>query len=74
MALSGKKKHDYSTEEIAILECVIDYADRMIYEDKTLDPLGGLADSRDIFQALLLQCTNSCDETRMPRPYSLKPS
>ena len=46
MALSGKKKHDYSTEEIAILECVIDYADRMIYEDKTLDPLGGLADSR----------------------------
>lgn len=49
MALSGKKKHDYSTEEIAILECVIDYADRMIYEDKTLDPLGGLADSRGYF-------------------------
>ena len=46
MALSDKNKRDYSAEEIAILEGVIDYADRMIYEDQTLDPLGGLADSR----------------------------
>ena len=44
MALSDKNKRDYSAEEIAIVERVIDYADRMIYEDQTLDPLGGLAD------------------------------
>lgn len=32
MALSDEIKRAYSTEEIAILEGVIDYADRMIYE------------------------------------------
>lgn len=46
MGLSDKIKRDYSAGEIAILEEVIDYADRMIYEDHTLDPRGGLADSR----------------------------
>lgn len=46
MALSDKNKRDYSAEEIAILEGVIDYADRMIYEDQNLDALGGFADTR----------------------------
>ena len=41
MALSDKNKRAYSAEEIAILEGVIDYADRMIYEDQNLDALGG---------------------------------
>lgn len=49
MALSEKNKREYSAEEIAILESVIDYADRMIYEDQRLDPLGGLADTRGYF-------------------------
>ena len=46
MALSDKNKRAYSAEEIAILEGVIDYADRMIYEDQKLDALGGFADTR----------------------------
>ena len=46
MALSDKNKRDYSAVEIAILEGVIDYADRMIYEDQKLDALGGFADTR----------------------------
>ena len=46
MALSDKNKRDYSAEEIAILEGVIDYADRMIYEDQNLDALGGFVDTR----------------------------
>ena len=46
MALSDKNKRAYSAEEIAILEGVIDYADRMIYEDQNLDALGGFADTR----------------------------
>ena len=37
--------HEYSKAEIAILEGVIDYADRMIYEDQNLDPLGGFVDA-----------------------------
>lgn len=49
MALNENTKREYSAEEIAILEGVIDYADRMIYEDQNLDPLGGLADTRGYF-------------------------
>ena len=45
MALSEKNKREYSEEEIDILRGVIDYADRMIYEDITLNPLGGFADT-----------------------------
>lgn len=46
MALTEKNKREYSAEEISILEGVIDYADRMIYEDQNLDALGGFADTR----------------------------
>ena len=46
MALNDDDKRDYSAEEISILEGVIEYADRMIYEDKNLDVLGGFADTR----------------------------
>ncbi len=46
MALTENNKREYSAHEIVILEGVIDYADRMIYEDKNLDALGGFADSR----------------------------
>lgn len=46
MALSEKNKREYCSEELAILKVVIDYADRMIYEDQTLDALGGIADTR----------------------------
>lgn len=46
MALTDKEKRDYSAEEISILTDVIDYADRMIYEDQHLDALGGFADTR----------------------------
>jgi UvrD-like helicase C-terminal domain len=46
MALTDNNKHEYSTDELAILEGVIDYADRMIYEDKTFTTLGGFADTR----------------------------
>lgn len=45
MALNDDDKREYSAEEIANLEVVIDYADRMIYEDKNLDVLGGFADT-----------------------------
>ena len=45
MALSEINKREYSEEEIDILRGVIDYADRMIYEDITLNPLGGFADT-----------------------------
>ena len=45
MTLSEKIKREYSADEIAILEGVIDYADRMIYEDQNLDALGGFADT-----------------------------
>lgn len=45
MALTENNKRLYSAEEIAILEGVIDYAERMIYEDKNLDVLGGFADT-----------------------------
>lgn len=46
MALTEKKKRGYSADEITVLEGVIAYADRMIYEDQNLDALGGFADSR----------------------------
>lgn len=46
MALTEKEKYEYSVEEISILKGVIDYADRMIYEDQHLDALGGFADTR----------------------------
>ena len=46
MALTNLTKREYSADEVAILEGVIDYADRMIYEDQKLDALGGFADTR----------------------------
>ena len=46
MALTNLTKREYSADEVAILEGVIDYADRMIYEDQKLDALGGFADPR----------------------------
>lgn len=46
MGLSEKKRLKSSAEEITILEGVIDYAERMIYEDQNSDALGGFADSR----------------------------
>ena len=39
MALTNLTKREYSADEVAILEGVIDYADRMIYEDQNLDAL-----------------------------------
>jgi hypothetical protein len=45
MALDDGGKREYSAEELAVLSGVIDYADRMIYEDKHLNVLGGMADS-----------------------------
>ncbi len=46
MGLTENNKRAFSAEEIAILEGVIDYADRMIYEDQDLNVLGGMADTR----------------------------
>ena len=46
MALTEKHKQDYSTMEITVLTDVINYCDRMIYEDNTLDVRNGLVDSR----------------------------
>src|SRR5574337_1115212 len=46
MPLSEGSKREYSAEELADLAGVIDYADRMIYEDQHLDVLGGMADPR----------------------------
>lgn len=46
MALTEKHKQDYSTMEIAVLTDVINYCDRMIYEDNTLDVRNGLVDSK----------------------------
>lgn len=46
MALSEGSKREYSAEELAELAGVIDYADRMIYEDQNFDVLGGMIDSR----------------------------
>lgn len=46
MSLTERIRREYSADEIAILEGVIDYADRMIYEDQNLNVLGGLADTR----------------------------
>lgn len=45
MALSDGNKREYTAEELAVLGGVIDYADRMLYEDKHLNVLGGMADS-----------------------------
>jgi hypothetical protein len=45
MALSDGNKREYTAEELAVLAGVIDYADRMLYEDKHLNVLGGMADS-----------------------------
>lgn len=45
MALSDGNKREYTAEELAVLAGVIDYADRMLYEDKHLNVLGGIADS-----------------------------
>ena len=44
MALNDIKLKKRSTEELGILNGVIDYAERMVYEDKNLSVLGGLAD------------------------------
>ena len=41
MALSDGNKREYTAEELAVLAGVIDYADRMLYEDKHLNVLGG---------------------------------
>lgn len=46
MALTEKHKRNYSVAEISVLTDVINYCDRMIYEDRTLDVRNGLADSR----------------------------
>lgn len=46
MPLDDGSKREYSAEELAVLGGVIDYADRMLYEDQHLDVLGGMADSR----------------------------
>jgi hypothetical protein len=46
MALTEKNKQSYSATEIAVLTNIINYCDRMIYEDKTLDVRNGLVDSR----------------------------
>lgn len=46
MAVAENIRHSYSTDEIVILKGVIDYAERMVYEDKNLDVLGGFADTR----------------------------
>lgn len=43
MALNDIKLRNTCEEELWILKGVIDYADRMIYEDKNLSVLGGLA-------------------------------
>jgi hypothetical protein len=45
MALSDGNKREYTAEELAVLGGVIDYADRMLYEDKHLNVLGGMADN-----------------------------
>jgi len=45
MALSDGNKREYAAEELAVLGGIIDYADRMLYEDKHLNVLGGMADS-----------------------------
>lgn len=45
MALSDGNKREYTAEELAVLAGVIDYADRMLYEDKHLNVLGGMAES-----------------------------
>lgn len=44
MALNDIKLKKRSTEELEVLKGVIDYADRMVYENKNLSVLGGLAD------------------------------
>ncbi|MBU6260046.1 MAG: ATP-binding domain-containing protein, partial [Burkholderiales bacterium] len=46
MQLNDGSKREYSAEELAVLGGVIDYADRMIYEDQHLNVLGGMADPR----------------------------
>ena len=45
MELRDGNKREYTAEELAVLGGVIDYADRMLYEDKHLNVLGGMADS-----------------------------
>ncbi|MFZ3118576.1 MAG: ATP-binding domain-containing protein [Variovorax sp.] len=45
MALSDGDKREYTAEELAVLGGVIDYADRMLYEETHLNVLGGMADS-----------------------------
>jgi hypothetical protein len=49
MTLNEDQKRNYSETEIVVLTDVIDYCDRMIYEDRTLDARNGLADSRGYF-------------------------
>jgi len=49
MTLTEDQKRNYSVAEIAVLTGVINYCDRMIYEDKTFDARNGLADSRGYF-------------------------
>lgn len=46
MPLDESSKREYAAEELAVLGGVIDYADRMIYEDQHLDVRGGLVDPR----------------------------
>lgn len=45
MTLNDGNQHEYTAEELAVLHGVIEYADRMLYEDKHLNVLGGMADS-----------------------------
>ncbi|KQU82348.1 hypothetical protein ASC78_17295 [Variovorax sp. Root318D1] len=45
MDLTEDDKRVYSAGEISVLRGVIDYAERMIFEDKNLDVLGGFADA-----------------------------
>jgi hypothetical protein len=44
MPINEKKLKANSERELGVLKGVIDYADRMVYEDKTLNVLGGMAD------------------------------
>ncbi len=50
MTFSESKLKTYSDRELAVLKGVIDYSDKMVFEDKTLNVLGGMADSTGYYR------------------------
>jgi hypothetical protein len=51
MSINEKKLKSNSKRELDVLKGVIDYADRMVYEDKNLNVLGGMADPTGYYQS-----------------------